>query len=186
MLATEPLCFVFPVAAYSDLGSGELVRSVLSSPQDTGNNVAHSATSVGTQDLDGNQVDSLGNTILARTNGTSAVGSVTITVLIDVILRDGLAPRGPTLKLDVVDVDTGIDDVHVDTLTAGRVVIVESESSETEFRAVGDTRKTLGGSTITNHATKLGSRNIPMEQSVECQGREQWSLVRRKQPLASS
>jgi hypothetical protein len=59
---------------------------------------------------------------------------VTVAVLVDVILRDGLAPGGATLKLDVVDVDTGIDDVHVDTLTAGRVVLVESESSETEFR----------------------------------------------------
>jgi hypothetical protein len=146
-----------PGGSVFGLGNGKLVSSVISSPQDTGNNVAHSAASVGTQDLDGN----------------SAVGSVTIAVLVDVILRDDLAPGGAALKLDVVDVDTGIDDVHVDTFTVGRVVIVESESSETEFRAVRDTRKTLGGSAITNHAMKPKSRNIPMEQSAECRGREQ-------------
>jgi hypothetical protein len=97
---------------------------------------------------------------------------VTIAVLVDATLRVDLAPGGAALKLDVVDVDTGIDDVHVDTF-AGRVVIAESESSETEFRAVGDTCKTLGGSAITNHAMKPKSRNIPMEQSAECRGREQ-------------
>jgi hypothetical protein len=113
------------------------------------------------------------------------VGSLTTAVLVDAILRDDLAPRGATLKLDVIDVDTGIDDVHVDTFTVGRVVIVGSGGGGVEFRAVGDTRKTLEGSTVTNHPTRLGSMNVPMEQSVECQGREQWSLVRRKQPLVS-
>jgi hypothetical protein len=176
------LMLCLPGGSVFGLGSGELVSSVLGSPQDTGNNVTHSAASVGTQDLDG-----LGNTVLARTNSTRAVDSVTIAVLVDAILQDGLAPRGATLKLDVVDADTGIDDVHVDTFTAHRVVIVESESSEIEFRAVGDACKTLGGSAITNinHATKPGSRNLPMEQSTECQGRAQWSLVRHKQPPAS-
>jgi hypothetical protein len=32
---------------------------------------------------------------------------------------DGLAPGGATLKLDVVDVDTDVDDVHTNTPTAG-------------------------------------------------------------------
>ena len=103
------------------------------------------------------------NTVLARTNGTGAVDSVIIAVILNVILRDGLAPRGTALELGVVDVDTSVDDVHVNTLTAGRVVVVESESSETEFATVGDTGKTLGDSGITNHATRAGLRNIPME-----------------------
>ena len=111
------------------------------------------------------------------------MGSVTIAVIVDVILRDSLAPGGPALKLGVVD--SGVDDVHVNTLTTGRVVIVESETPETVFVMMGDMDKTPGGSDITNQATRAGLRNIPMEQNAECQGREQWSFVRRKRPLAS-
>jgi len=48
------------------------------------------------------------------------MGSVTISVFVNIILRDGLAPRSPTLELDVVDVDICIDDVAVNTLTAAR------------------------------------------------------------------
>ena len=102
---------------------------------------------------------------------------MTIAILIDIILRDGLAPGGMTLELDTLDVDASIDDIHVNALTTSRVMLVESESSETKFGMVGDTSKTLEHSEITNHATKAGLRNIPMEQSTECQGREQLSLV---------
>lgn len=118
------------------LGSSELVGSLFSSPQNTANNIGHSTTSVGTQNLDSNQIDSLGNAELARTNGTGAVGSVTVSVIVDVILRDGLSPRGTSLKFDMLDVDTGIDDVDIDALATARVVFIESESSETEPVAV--------------------------------------------------
>ena len=174
-----------PGGSVLSLGRGELVSSLLGSPQNASDNITHGATSVGSQDLDSNEVDSLGNAVLARTNRAGAMGSVTIAIIVDVILRNGLAPGGPTLELGVVDVDPGIDDVHVNTLTAGRVVVVESESSETEFATVGDTGKTLGDRDIINHATRAGLRNVPVEQSTEYQGRGQWSLVRHKQPLAS-
>ena len=95
---------------------------------------------------------------------------VTVAALVDVILRDDPAPRSATLKLDVIDVDTGIDDVHLNTLTAGRVVFVESGCPKTELLAVGDTRKILEGRAITNCATRAGLRNVPMEQSAECRG----------------
>ena len=167
------LVFCLSGGSVLSLGSGELTGGLLGGPQNTTNNISHSATSVGAQDLDGNEIDCLGNAVLARTDGTGAVGPVTVTVLVDVILRDGLAPRSATLKLDVVDVDTGIDDVHVNALTAGRVVLVESEGSKTELSTVGDTRKTLAGKVITNHATRAGLRNVPMEQSAECQECEQ-------------
>ena len=91
------------------------------------------------------------------------MGSVTIAVVVDVILRDSLVPRGAIVKLCVVDVDTGMDDIHVNILTAGGIVIVESESPETEFRMIGDTGKTLGGGDITNYTTRVALRDIPME-----------------------
>ena len=78
--------------------------------------------------------------------------------------------------------DGGID---VDALTAGGVVLVESEGSETKFQTVGDTRKTLGRGIITGDTTGAGLRNVPIEQSTECRGREQLSLVQHERPLAS-
>ena len=83
-----------PGGSILGLSSGELVSSLLSSP-----------TPVGAQDLNSNEIDSLGNTVLARTDGTGAVGPVTIAVVVDVILRDGLVPRGTAFELGVVEVD---------------------------------------------------------------------------------
>ena len=71
------------------------------------------------------------------------MGSVTVAVIVDVILRDGLAPGGATLELDVMNVDTSVDNVHINALTARGVVLVAGESSETETLTVGDARKTL-------------------------------------------
>ena len=112
------------------LGCSELSGSLFNSPHNTANDISHGTTSVGTQDLDGNEVDSLGNTVLAGTNGTGAVGPVTVPVVVDVILWDGLSPGGTTLELDVVHVDTSIDDVDVDALATGRIVFIASECSD--------------------------------------------------------
>ena len=110
-------------------------------PQNTANHIGHGTTSVGAQNPDSNKVGGLGGTVLARTDGSGTVGSVVVAVLVDIVLRDGLAPRGATLE-DVVDIDVSINYVHVNA-TTGRVVLVESESSESEFLAVGNARKTL-------------------------------------------
>ena len=75
------------------------------------------------------------------------------------------------------DVDTGINDVDVNAIIAGRIMLIESECSETECATVGDTGKTLGDSGITNHVARAKLRNILMEQSTEYHGHEQWSLV---------
>jgi hypothetical protein len=45
------------------------------------------------------------------------VSSVTVAILVDVILGDGLSPTGAALELDVVDVYTGVDDEGGDTLS---------------------------------------------------------------------
>ena len=132
-----------PGGGVFSLSSGELARSPLGGPQNTTDDIRHGATSVGTQNLDGKEIDSLSNTVLARTDGTSTVSSVTVSVLVDIILRDGLAPGSTTLKLDVVNVDTGVYDVHINTLAARRVVLVEGESSQTELLAVRNTRQAL-------------------------------------------
>jgi hypothetical protein len=91
---------------------------------------------------------------------------------VDVNLRDDGSPGGATFKLDVIDVEAGIEDVHVNTLTTGRVVVVESESSEVKPSTAGGTRKTLGSGVTSNHATRAGFRNVPIERSAECRRRE--------------
>ena len=68
------------------------------------------------------------------------MGSVTIAVVVDVILRDGCAPRGATLELDVVDVDASIYDIRIDALAAGGVVLVDRVCIGTELLTVGDAR----------------------------------------------
>ena len=54
-------------------------------------------------------------TALAGTNSAGAMGTMAATILVDVILRDGDSPGSTTFKLDVVGVDTSIDDVHINT-----------------------------------------------------------------------
>ena len=95
------------------------------------------------------------------------MGSVAISVFINIILGGGLAPGGPTLELDVVDVDTSIDDVDINTLTTSRVVLETSENSETKSLTVRDTCETLKEGVITYCTTKP-ERNSPMERIAKC------------------
>lgn len=68
---------------------------------------------------------------------------MTVAILILVILRDGLSPRGTSFKLDVVDIDSCVDDVDINTTTSNFVVGVLVESAEAELIPVADTGKTL-------------------------------------------
>ena len=71
------------------------------------------------------------------------MSTVTVTVLVNVVLGDGLAPRSTALELDVLGVDASVDDVHIDARAAIRVVLVLGERAERKLRAVAYTRKTL-------------------------------------------
>ena len=95
------------------------------------------------------------------------MGSMAVSIFVNIVLRDGPAPGGLALELNVVDVDTGIDDVDVNTLTTSRVVLIESESSEAKSLAVEDMCKALKEGVIT-YRTMKPERNSPMEQSTEC------------------
>jgi len=63
----------------------------------------------------------------------------------------------------MMDVDAGVDNIDVDTLTADRVVLVASEGSETEFLTMGDTRKTLDAA------------SLPITRQEQDQGTYPWS-----------
>lgn len=71
------------------------------------------------------------------------MSTVTVAVLINVILRDGLAPGRTALELDVLGVDTSVDDVNINTSTAVRIILVLGERAERKLRAVTYTRKAL-------------------------------------------
>lgn len=114
-----------------------------SSPDDTTDDIAHGTAAVAAEDLDGNDVRSLGDTVLARSDRASAVGTVAVAILIDVVLRNGLAPERATLELDMVDVDAGVDDVNIDALATSRVVLVLGERAECKLRPVTDTSEAL-------------------------------------------
>jgi hypothetical protein len=71
------------------------------------------------------------------------MGSVTIAIGVNVILGNGTTPLGTAIKLDVLDVDTGIDDINVYTFTAFGVVDIASEGAKGELGAVADAGETL-------------------------------------------
>ena len=129
------------------LSNSELVGNLLSSPQKTTNDINHSATSIGAQDLDGDEVDGLSN--------TGAVGAMGVTILINIILRDGGSPGGMTFKLDMIGGDTSTGYVQVDTLAMGREY---PKRVKVPRPSLGDTRKTF----IIDYATRAGFRCVPM------------------------
>ena len=69
--------------------------------------------------------------------------TMAIFILVNVIRRDGLTPGSTALKFGMGDVNTSVNDVDVNTLTACRVVEILGESLESQLRPVADTCETL-------------------------------------------
>lgn len=137
------------------LASLGLLDVSLSRPLNTLDNIGHGAGAVGAQDLDGVDAGLLGNTVLLTGDGARAVSTVTVAILISITFGDGLAPVGTTLKVDVVGVGTGVDDVRIDTLTAVLGVQVLVEGTEGEAVTVGDTGQTPGGVLLNGGVIKV-------------------------------
>ncbi len=109
------------------LGSLSLSLGRIGSPSNTSNNIAHGAAAVRTEHLDSDNVSRLSNAVLGRGNRARAVSTVSVAVLINVVLRDGLAPAGTSFELDVVDIDTSVDNVYVDAFSTFSIVDVLGE-----------------------------------------------------------
>jgi len=69
---------------------------------------------------------------------------VSVTILIRIALRNGLAPRRATLEVNVGDVGARVDDIDVNTLAAAVRVEVFVEVAEGEAAAMRDASKTPG------------------------------------------
>ena len=85
---------------------------------------------------------------------------MTVVVLINVVLRNRLAPRSPAVELGVFDVDTCVDDVDIDALTAVLLELVLREGGGDEFGPVTDTSKTLRGERDLISYVEAGRTNV--------------------------
>jgi hypothetical protein len=88
-------------------------------------------------------VGRLGHAIFAGGNGAGAVGSVAIVIIIDITRGDRLPPRCAILELYVVDIDTRVNDVDIDTFATIVFILILVESAKGELGAVADTCETL-------------------------------------------
>ena len=68
---------------------------------------------------------------------------MSVAINVQIVLGNGLSPEGAALEFSVVDVDTGIDDVDIDALTAVLVILILGEGAEAELLAVTDPSKAL-------------------------------------------
>jgi len=138
----------------------------LSSPLNSKNDIGHGTGAVGAQHLNGVDVGLLGHTILLTSNSTRAVGAMAVAVLVCVISRDGLAPVGTALEINVVNVGAGVNHVGVNTLTALLGVQVLVVGTEGEAVPVGNTGQTPGSVLLNgafhgvNHRVLLNKLNL--------------------------
>lgn len=105
-------------------------------------NIGHGTGAIGAEDLDGLDVSLLGNTVLLASNSAGAVSAVAVAILIGIALRNSLAPSRAALKVDVLSVCAGVNNVDINALTTIGGVQVLVERAEGKAVAVRDTSKT--------------------------------------------
>jgi len=87
----------------------------------------------------------LSDTVLLTGDSAGAVGAVAVAILVGIAVGDGLAPLSTTLKVNVLGVCAGVDDVNVNALTTVGGVEVLVPGAEAQGVAVRDTGETPGG-----------------------------------------
>jgi hypothetical protein len=135
----------FEALDLSSLGILDFLDVLSSSPLNTGDDIGHRAGAVGTQNLDSVDVGLLGNTVLLASNGSSAVGTVSVAIFIGVTSRNSLTPGSAALKVNVLGVGAGVNDVDIHTLTAVSGIKILVEGSEAQRVSVRDTGQTPRG-----------------------------------------
>ncbi len=98
---------------------------VLGDPVDARDDLLGGAGPLAVEDLDGDDLGLLGDTVLGTADGARDMRAVAVVVLGLVALVDGVeAVRWATAEVLVADVDAGVDDVGGDALTRGVRVVV--------------------------------------------------------------
>jgi hypothetical protein len=126
----------------------------LGSKLDTLHDIGHGTRAVGAKDLNGIDVGLLRDTVLLTTDSSGAVSSVSVSVLIGIASRNGLAPVGTALEVDVLNVRAGVDNVDIDTLTTVGLVDVLVEVAEVKALLVGNTGQTPRSRMLDNRILK--------------------------------
>ena len=72
----------------------------------------------------------LGNTVFLAGDGAGAVSAVSVSILVLIAVGNSLAPFGAALKVNVVDVGAGVNNVDIDTLATLTVIQVLVEAAE--------------------------------------------------------
>jgi hypothetical protein len=88
----------------------------------------------------------LGNTVLLATNSARAVGTMAIAILVLVTRGNGLAPVCAALKVDVLDIGAGVNDVDIYTLTtigSVQVLVVGAKRQARSVRNAGQTPRSI-------------------------------------------
>lgn len=134
--------------------------SGIASPCNTGNDITHRTATIGTEHLDSVNLGGLRYTVLATSDGTGAVCAVTVAILVDIVLGNGLAPVRTAFELLVLVVDTSIDDVDINTLATFRLVDVLIESAEPEPIGVRDTSQAPWGPTLSGQVGRRLANSI--------------------------
>jgi hypothetical protein len=156
------------------LSSLDSLHVASGSPLDTFNYVGHGAGAIRLEHLYGVDIGLLGHTVLLTGNGTGAVSSVSVAVLVLITSRDGLAPGGTTLEVNVVHVGASVNDIDVNALASVRGIQVLVEGTEGQSLLVRDTGKTPGcavlGRSVThgvNERVLLDEGNLSMNMSAD-------------------
>lgn len=145
--------------ALAVLGQLHVVEMLLCGILDALDDIGHGSRAIASEHLDGVDMSFLGNTVLSASNGTGAVSTVAVTILILVASGDGLAPEGTTLEVHVLDVGAGVNDVDVHTLTTVGGVQVLVECSKRQARSVGDSGQSPRGTLLDLRLALLESVN---------------------------
>lgn len=116
---------------------------------------------------------------------------MTVSVLIDIIGGHGLSPHGTTLKFDVVDVDTGVDDIDINALSTLFLVNVLVERAESQLLVMADPSKSLRRSPRGQYTSRVThepgkAQYLPKGHSsvLSLLKPRQSGLARRSRPLA--
>lgn len=126
---------------------------------DTGDDVGQGSTSVIAQDLDGDQIHALGDTILSRSDRSRTVTSVSVPIKVLGTTRDCLSPPRTAFEFNVGNVDSRVDDVDVDAavrVECVRGVGVFGECGEAKGGAVGDPCEAPGCGGLHHYAAVRG------------------------------
>ena len=130
------------------LGSIGLLNVRLNGPLDTLDDIRHGTRARRSEDLDSIDVGLLGDTILLASDGSGAVGSVSIAISVFIVGRDSLSPVGTALEVNMVNADTSVDGVGINTITTISGIQVFVEGTKGEAVPMGDTGQTPGSTLL--------------------------------------